>query len=227
MATSVQFSGWEVVSDGACPGVKLETSQKPQRRGIYKMYHGTSIAAAKLIIPNGFQPSSGGMLGPGVYVSRDMNKAARYPLNSSDSDRVIFELRVRPGRVKKIDKDSHSLQFTWHANGYDTAWIPPNCGLRAVPSGLEEDCVFDPKRVEVVAIAKAPNDNIEKELKRLLANTSKSRSKKQRGADGSADVCLLCKRKTQPGAPHIKQQCWVCGQSICSLMMKHFCQARP
>ncbi|KAM3611474.1 uncharacterized protein V6R79_019063 [Siganus canaliculatus] len=227
MATSVQFSGWEVVNDGACPGVELEASQKPQRRGTYKMYHGTSVALARLIITNGFKQSSGGMLGPGVYVSREKKKAAHYPLKSSYSDRVILELRVRPGRVKKIDKDNHPLQFTWHANGYDTAWVPPNCGLKAVPSGLEEDCVYDPKRVEVVAIAKAPNDNIEKELKRLLAKPSKTRNEIQGGVDGSADVCLLCKRKTQPDAPHIKQQCWACGQNICTLMMKHFCQARP
>lgn len=225
---SVQFSGWEVVDDGASsPGMELGPSQKPQKRGIYTMYHGTSVASARLIITNGFKQSSAGMLGKGVYVSRDKKKAAHYPLNSQITDRVVLELRVRPGRVKRIDKDNHPMQLSWHANGYDTAWVPPKCGMRAVPSGLEEDCVYDPKRVEVVGIAKAPNASIKKDLQELLSKTSK---KGRRGGGGGgnsdADMCSLCRRKTQQGSPHIKQQCWECGQNICILMSKHFCPAK-
>uniref|UniRef100_A0A671Y1B5 Grass carp reovirus (GCRV)-induced gene 2p n=1 Tax=Sparus aurata TaxID=8175 RepID=A0A671Y1B5_SPAAU len=112
---------------------------KPQKRGVYTMYHGTSVASARLIIANGFKPSSGGMLGQGVYVSRDMKKASAYPRNATSSDRVIFKLRVRPGRVKRIDTFSHPLQYTWHSHGYDTAWLPPTGGLMC---GLEEDCIM-------------------------------------------------------------------------------------
>lgn len=223
---SVQFSGWEVVDDGASfPGVELKSSQKPQNRGVYIMYHGTSIASARLIIASGFKQSTGGMLGRGVYVSRDKKKACHYPLNSSTSDRVVLELHVRVGRVKRIDQDNHPLQYTWHAHGYDTAWVPPRCGLKAVRSGLEEDCVFDPKRVKVVAIANAPNGNILKELQQLLSKKSKRHG--GRGGDGAPDVCAVCKRKTQQGAPHVKQRCWECGQNICILMSKHFCPAKP
>uniref|UniRef100_A0A3P9LZD5 PARP catalytic domain-containing protein n=1 Tax=Oryzias latipes TaxID=8090 RepID=A0A3P9LZD5_ORYLA len=121
-------------------------------KGVYKMFHGTSVACARLIIANGFKQSSTGLLGKGVYVSRDQKKAQAYPRNASSSDRVVFELSVRVGRVKRIDKDNHPLLLTWSSNGYDTAWIPPNCGMQCVPSGLEEDCVFDPKRVKVVGI---------------------------------------------------------------------------
>ncbi|KAM9360137.1 uncharacterized protein ABDE67_000761 [Symphorus nematophorus] len=216
---SVQFSGWEVVDDGACfPGVDLGPSQKPQKRGVYKMYHGTSVANAQLIIANGFKQSTGGMLGPGVYVSRDIRKASNYPLLSLPTNRVVLQLRVRPGRVKRIDKDNHPLQYTWHSQGYDTAWVPPNCGMRAVPKGFEEDCVFDPKRVEVVGIASAPNTTIEKDLQQLLSS-----KKRKGGGRSAADLCSLCKRKTQQGAPHVKQQCWKCGKNICILMSKHFC----
>uniref|UniRef100_UPI0037E76307 uncharacterized protein n=1 Tax=Semicossyphus pulcher TaxID=241346 RepID=UPI0037E76307 len=220
---SVQFSGWEVVDDGASfSGVELEQSQKPQNRGVYSMYHGTNIASARIIISSGFRQSSKGMLGKGVYVSRDIKKASHYPLNSQISDRVVFKLRVRVGRVKRIDQDNHPMQFTWHTHGYDTAWVPPKCGLQAVRSGLEEDCVFDPKRVEVVGIAKAPNTSIENELKQLLSKKSKT----PRGGQGAAaDACPLCKRRTQQGSPHITQQCWECGQNICILMSKHFCRA--
>ncbi|XP_038559578.1 uncharacterized protein LOC119891787 [Micropterus salmoides] len=222
---SVQFSGWEVVDDGACfPGVELGASQTPQKRGVYKMYHGTSVASARLIITNGFKQSSGGMLGKGVYVSRDKKKAYHYPPKSPIKDRVVLELLVRVGRVKRIDKDGHPMQYTWSAHGYNTAWVPPNCGMKAVPSGLEEDCVFDPKRVKVVAIAKAPDNTILTELQQLLSKTSK---RPRGGGDGAADVCSLCKRKTQQGSQHIKQQCWECGKNICILMSKHFCPVKP
>lgn len=222
---SVQFSGWEVVDDGACfPGVMLAPAQKPQDKGIYKMFHGTSVASARAIVAGGFQPSSGGMLGKGVYMSRDVKKASNYPYLSTSSNRVILELRVRVGRVKRIDKDNHPLQHTWSSNGYNTAWVPPNCGMKSVPSGLEEDCVFDPKRVTVVGVAKAPTTAIEKELQQLLAKASKQ----PKGKGGHhKDVCSLCKRKTQQGAHHIKQKCWTCGQDICILTSKHFCQRKP
>ncbi|XP_054467712.1 uncharacterized protein LOC129101804 [Anoplopoma fimbria] len=220
---SVQFSGWEVVDDGASfPGVELEASQKPQNRGVYTMYHGTSVASARLIIANGFKQSSAGMLGKGVYVSRNMKKASNYPLNSNVTDRVVFQVHARVGRVKRIDQDNHPLQYTWSANGYDTAWVPPRCGLKAVRSGLEEDCVFDPKRVKVVGIAKAPDATIQRELQQLISKASKQSAP---GGDAAADVCSLCKRKTQQGSPHIRQQCWECGKNICILMSKHFSAA--
>ncbi|XP_034094220.1 uncharacterized protein LOC117561088 [Gymnodraco acuticeps] len=218
---SVQFSGWEVIDDGASfPGLELNSSQKPRSRGVYSMYHGTSITSARVIIANGFKQSSDGMLGMGVYVSRDIKKASAYPLGCSPTDRVVFQLHVRVGRVKRIDKDSHPMQKTWHSHGYDTAWVPPNIGLLAVRSGLEEDCVFDPKRVKLVGIAKAPNDSILKEFKGLIKSSGKA------GA-GAAEVCSLCKRKTQQGSPHIKQKCWACGKDICILMSKHLCPAKP
>ncbi|XP_070760429.1 uncharacterized protein [Enoplosus armatus] len=210
---SVHFYGWEVVDNGAsCAGVELGSSQTPQKRGVYKMYHGTSVASARLIIANGFNQSSGGLLGKGVYVSREKRKADHY-------GPVILELRVRVGRIKRIDRDNHPMQYTWHAHGYDTAWVPPNIGLKAVPSGLEEDCVFDPKRVKVVGIAKAPSPLILTELQQLL-------SKKSKKPRGRADVCSLCKRKTQQGSQHIKQNCWKCGKNICTLMSKHVCPAK-
>uniref|UniRef100_A0AAY5EB83 PARP catalytic domain-containing protein n=1 Tax=Electrophorus electricus TaxID=8005 RepID=A0AAY5EB83_ELEEL len=45
--------------------------------------------------------------------------------------------------VKKINYQGHPLPKFWHINGYDTAWVPPNC--RMVPSGLVENCVYDPR----------------------------------------------------------------------------------
>uniref|UniRef100_A0A3Q0R9Q8 Grass carp reovirus (GCRV)-induced gene 2p n=1 Tax=Amphilophus citrinellus TaxID=61819 RepID=A0A3Q0R9Q8_AMPCI len=207
---------WEVTYDDDSPRVELGASQMPKDKGVYTMYHGTSIANARLIIANGFQQSQGGMLGNGVYVSRDKNKAQRYPLNSSPANRVVLELRVRVGRVKRIDKDNHPMQYTWNKNGYDTAWVPPNCGMKAVPSGLEEDCVFDPKRVTVVGIAMAP-DTVLTELQQLVANSVRG----DLSGDAALGVCSLCKRKQQQESPHTRQPCWGCGQNICILMSKH------
>ncbi|XP_056325288.1 grass carp reovirus (GCRV)-induced gene 2q [Danio aesculapii] len=116
----------------------------------YIMYHGTTMANAVLIQFRGFQPSSNGMLGPGVYVSRSRQKAARYPLCNRGQPLAILKLSVRVGKVKKIDRQGHPLQKSWHQHGYDTAWVPPNCGM--VPSGLEEDCVYDPSRIKVLEI---------------------------------------------------------------------------
>ncbi|KAF4117573.1 hypothetical protein G5714_002126 [Onychostoma macrolepis] len=89
---------------GNCSGKQKKVY--PGRR-TYIMYHGTTMENALKIYHNGFVPSSGGMLGPGVY-------------------------------------------RTWHQHGYDTAWVPPNCGM--APRGLEEDCVYDPNRIKVLEI---------------------------------------------------------------------------
>ncbi|KAI4901123.1 hypothetical protein NFI96_023725 [Prochilodus magdalenae] len=86
------------------------------------------------------------MLGPGIYLSRSFEKASRYPLNPAAGEQLaVLKLSVRVGKVKKIDYQGHPLQKTWHDHGYDTAWVPPNCGM--VPSGLEEDCVYEPWRI--------------------------------------------------------------------------------
>ncbi|XP_038125754.1 uncharacterized protein LOC119773034 [Cyprinodon tularosa] len=216
---SLQYFGWEVTyDDDSC--LELGASQEPKDRSVYTMYHGTTAANAHLIITNGFQQSQKGMLGKGVYVSRDRKKAERYPLNINASDRVVLKLHVRVGRVKRIDKDNHPMQYTWSTQGYDTAWVPPNCGMKAVPSGLEEDCVFDPSRIKVVDITKAPNAELEN-LKQLLANNLRNPNVEAAVAD-----CSLCNRKVQQGSPHVKQMCWGCGQNICTLMTKHFCSVR-
>ncbi|XP_029916396.1 GCRV-induced gene 2p [Myripristis murdjan] len=224
---SVSFFGWEVTYDDASHRGELGESQEPKDKGVYTMYHGTSVAAAKTIITSGFQQSTKGMLGKGVYVSRNQKKAERYPLNSNPNDRVVLELRVHVGRVKRIDKDNHPMQYTWNANGYDTAWVPPKCGMMSVPSGLEEDCVFDPSRVEVTGIARAADGNIQTQLQQLIAKNPRRPWKGKGDAHGSGNsgVCPLCKRKILQGHTHTTQQCWGCGQNICILMTKHVCPA--
>ncbi|KAK3523518.1 hypothetical protein QTP70_001887 [Hemibagrus guttatus] len=132
----------------------LNSYSEPTEGRVYQMYHGTSAQAAEQIMRTGFKQSAGGMLGRGVYLSRDHNKASRYPLGLPEWQRVVIRVRVNVGRVKKIDYQGHPMQKTWHDHGYDTAWCPPYCGM--VPSGLEEDCVWDPRCIEVIDIIR-PN----------------------------------------------------------------------
>ncbi|XP_034025449.1 uncharacterized protein LOC117509946 [Thalassophryne amazonica] len=224
---SVSFFGWEVTYDGARSySVTLGAQQAPKSRGVYTMFHGTTVANARQIIPNRFKPSSDGMLGKGVYVSREKGKAQRYPLKISSSDRVVLELRVYVGRVKRIDQDNHPMQKTWNANGYDTAWVPRNCGMKSVPSGNEENCVFDPKRVEVTGIAQAPDKNIQNELEQLIASRPKISHRGGGGAASGSALCSLCNTYTVPGRTHNIQQCWGCKINICVFMTKHVCTAR-
>ncbi|XP_038151157.1 grass carp reovirus (GCRV)-induced gene 2e [Cyprinodon tularosa] len=116
----------------------------------YIMYHGTTRQNAKIILENGFRQSEDGMLGPGVYLSRDLKKASRYPINHPEWDRVVIKVKVNVGRVIAIRYNNHPMQKTWRFHGYDTAWVPPNCGM--VPSGQEEDCVWDPRRIKILQL---------------------------------------------------------------------------
>uniref|UniRef100_A0A3Q2XC02 PARP catalytic domain-containing protein n=1 Tax=Haplochromis burtoni TaxID=8153 RepID=A0A3Q2XC02_HAPBU len=118
----------------------------------YIMYHGTTTACAQSILASGFRQSPDGMLGRGVYLTRDLEKASRYPIDHPDYDKIVIKVKVKVGKVKIIDYQDHPLQKTWHDHGYDTAWVPPNCGM--VQSGLEEDCVWDPDRITIISTIK-------------------------------------------------------------------------
>nr|UUW46980.1 Gig2-2 [Platichthys stellatus] len=132
------------------PGSSRLGLAQPVNDLIYVMYHGTTRACATDIQKSGFRPSSDGMLGCGVYLSRDLQKASRYPINHPEYDRVVITVLVHVGKVIAINRQKHPLQKTWHDHGYDTAWVPPGCGM--VPSGLEEDCVWDPTRIQILKI---------------------------------------------------------------------------
>lgn len=216
---SLRFGGWDVIYEDL-PSAEPVASQPPGNSRIYTMYHGTTVANARLIIAHGFRQSEQGILGKGVYVSRDLTKAQRYPISRPKTDRVVLELHVRVGRVKRIDRDNHQLQTSWSQQGYDTAWVPPNCGMRAMPSGLEEDCVFDPKNIKVVAIAKAPA-NVLPELQQLVA----SHPQDPWAGGGAGLVCPLCMRDVVLGS-HVTQACWSCNQEICPFMPQHECSGR-
>jgi hypothetical protein len=45
------------------------------------MYHASDAKNLNSILNNGFYPSNNGMLGKGVYLSRQMIKTLNYPMN--------------------------------------------------------------------------------------------------------------------------------------------------
>ncbi|GAA6222120.1 uncharacterized protein LOC108888610 [Lates japonicus] len=90
------------------------------------MYHGTTKKNAQSIKANGFKQSADGMLGRGVYLSRDLKKASRYPINHPESDRAVLKVKVDVGKVIAINRKGHPMQKSWHDKGYDTAWVPPD-----------------------------------------------------------------------------------------------------
>ncbi|XP_067232404.1 gig2-like protein DreN isoform X2 [Chanodichthys erythropterus] len=205
----VEFSGWEAYCDKS---KHLKPGQEPKKSHGYTMYHGTLKTNAPAIISSGFRPSLGGTLGPGVYCSRDINKAMRYP-PCAPNDRVVLKLRVRVGKVKRIDMQSLNLT-SWHQNGYDTAWLP------ASVLGLEEDCVFDPKRLTVIGIAHCTDNSVKSSLESLIKQKSQSQDPKEK----DLKLCKGCGMQTQD--KHTMEKCWSCKASICPFMKNHVCRKK-
>ncbi|XP_078537967.1 uncharacterized protein LOC144823379 [Lissotriton helveticus] len=212
---SISFAGWENIYEQ-----KLKKHDEPKRGGQYSMYHGTHKAHAASIITNGFKRSSDGLLGAGVYISRNKQKAMCYPLNSSDDDRVVFKLRVRVGKVKKIDCDNHQMQKTWHQNGYDTAWVPPNSNISSIKSGREEDCVWDPKRITILGISHCEDEQLKAELKRLIAKKKRASSARK----FKKRPCKACRKEMKD--THTLLKCWSCEKTICPFLSEHNCKEK-
>ena len=129
---------------------RLGYNDNPLSDQQYVMFHGTSKENAFSIIQSGFRQSPDGMLGRGVYLSGDKNKAAKYPLGLPANEKVIFKVIANVGKVIRIDRQGHPCQKTWHDRGVDTAWVPPDCGM--VLSGQEEDCVWDVNRIHIIDV---------------------------------------------------------------------------
>ncbi|CAL8316671.1 unnamed protein product [Arctogadus glacialis] len=147
-----QSYSWEEDDFQLLSGIEKIGHEKPNCGQTYVMYHGTTRTNATAILSEGFRQSANGMLGRGVYLSRDMKKASRYPINTPDSERSVLMVEINVGNAIAINYQGHPCQKNWHDRRYgevfDTAWCPPNCGRTM--SGMEEDCVWDPNRITIV-----------------------------------------------------------------------------
>ena len=82
----------------------------------FVMYHATEPYRVSSILDNGFKESTGGMLGPGLYVSRDIDKTRSY-------GDVCFKLLVYTGKTRSVTAADES--GSWRSQ-YDSAYLPPN-----------------------------------------------------------------------------------------------------
>ena len=121
--------------------VLIHTDPDGFRHKFYVMYHATPADNVESILANGFCELTGGMLGPGLYVSRDIDKTRYY------SD-VCFKLLVYTGKTKMLSAVDKSV--SWRSE-FDSAYIPPNNNV--VTSGREETCLKSAKQARILGIA--------------------------------------------------------------------------
>eukprot|EP00118_Oscarella_pearsei_P012201 m.87631 g.87631 ORF g.87631 m.87631 type:complete len:156 (+) comp36548_c0_seq4:154-621(+) len=137
-------------------------SEKSGKRTIGRVvYHGTTSWRADSIEAEGIRPSDDGLLGKGVYVTTDIDKAWREAEKKIREDGLagsrptVLLYICRMGKVKTIDSIYHPMGTTWHTlHNYDTAWIPAGVTKRGSP----ENCVFNPSRLSLLGRHHSRND---------------------------------------------------------------------
>ena len=109
--------------------VLVKTDASGTHHRFYVMYHATKKENVSSILANGFRESTGGMLGPGLYVSRDIDKTRAY-------GDVCFKLLVYIGITKLMAEVDTSGDWRSH---HHSAYLPPNNDV--VSSKREETCL--------------------------------------------------------------------------------------
>ena len=107
----------------------------------FVMYHATKKENVSSILANGFRESTGGMLGPGLYVSRDIDKTRAY-------GDVCFKLLVYIGITKQMTEVDTSGDWRSH---HHSAYLPPNNDV--VASKREETCLKSVRQARILGIA--------------------------------------------------------------------------
>ena len=151
--------------------VHSKTDSNGLQHNVYVMYHATKRHNVPSILRDGFNPSTAGMLGPGLYLSRDIDKTRSY-------GDVCFKVLVYTGKTRMMDSADNS--GSWRAT-YDSAYLPPN--NRVVKSRKEETCVKSVNQVTVLGIAygfKELNGKTRAEVRNLEGTTEEEvRSSKE------------------------------------------------
>lgn len=143
--TLVMLRMLAVVNMKAVSKLRSYIVRAPSEMSEIRAYHATQWSNIQSIRENGLRVSTQGMLGRGVYISRDLNKVWGYGGPAG----AICEVHVSVGRIRIIDRQHHPKQNLW-SNEADMAYVPYRCGM--VPSGLEEACVADVKRIQLVRV---------------------------------------------------------------------------
>ena len=116
-------------------------------------YHGTSLQAAESILRDGFKPSKGGLLGPGVYVAEE-HKARRFALDQNASGQysgrhggepALLEVQISFQNPKYV----HSNDGSWQNEGHDA------CRAEHTSASTNmEWCLKSPSQVRVLRICR-------------------------------------------------------------------------
>ena len=130
------------------------------RHQFFVMYHATNASNVESILANGFRESTGGMLGPGLYVSRDIDKTRNY-------GDVCFKLLVYTGKTKKATAADTS--GSWISQ-YDSVYLPPNNDV--VASKREETCLKSAKQARILGVAYGYDSTTMKDKVRNLEGTT-------------------------------------------------------
>jgi hypothetical protein len=137
------------------------------------LYHGTdSDAALGIVRSQLFRPSCEGMLGKGVYVTLDRDKASVYqrwraaaPGRDTADTGCMLRCRGFMGTMAELCRHDKRMK-TWHDDfGFDSAHsagcsCDPRCESRqdcSSANGIrEEHCIFDPLRIDRIEIIDGP-----------------------------------------------------------------------
>lgn len=141
--------------------IRIHQSPTQPSDEVFVMYHGTKLENVESILKNGLKASEKGMLGAGVYASREIDKTLAY-------GPVTFTLIVLTGRVCRVEVDKGPETLAWQKT-HDTAWVPNG----VVPSGRQENCVKDANRVRILGIIRG-FDLLEPEVQKMTRDYSSS-----------------------------------------------------
>lgn len=124
------------------------TSGKAPGSAQFVLYHGTSASSADAIVDEQLRPSSGGCLGPGIYLA-EFDKAQRFALAATKRGlgtmSIVFKVNVMASNVLRIEGDDSA--GAWRQAGHDAVYTS-----RTSRSTNPEWCV-DPERGLVAVVA--------------------------------------------------------------------------
>lgn len=105
-------------------------------------YHGTSMENAQSIQRTGFQPSSDGCLGRGVYFA-DWKKAARFAHKRGQGSPAVLKCQISVRRVKQTSGNDDR----WQREGYDACYTSSTSA-----STNPEWCILSPNDITVLEV---------------------------------------------------------------------------
>ena len=120
----------------------------------FEFYHGTSMANARNIMDNGFQASSGGYLGKGVYGAYE-DKARDFASlggRHKGDEGALIKCRVTVDE-NKVKTRTHATNST-QLNGQtaDCVWYPGGGSVKR-----PEVCITDPSKIEILGMERVAN----------------------------------------------------------------------